>query len=154
MQGTYKIIDEPRPSAVSRLAVNPLWIFLGSLFGGAGIGLCWFAFNSFAISSAARTRELAYVFIGLLGTPFIFAALNALMNLGWLDTDWIPYLRVLVTGFQLLIVYLLHLSQHKSYELYSLFGGVAKNGLLLVVALFLIRPYLAEFLGPWSVLFL
>lgn len=154
MQGSYKIIDEPKPSAASRLAVNPLWIFLASLFGGAGIGFFWFAFNSFAISSAARTKELTYVMIGVLGTPFIFAALNALMNHGWLDTEAIPYLRVLVTGFQLLIVYLLHLSQHKSFELFSLFGGVSRNGLLVVIGLFFVRPYLADALGPWSVLFL
>ena len=135
MRESYKIIDEPAPSAVSRVAVNPVWIFLASLFGGAGMGLLWFALNAFAISSASRKRELSYVAIGLLGTPLIFVILGSMVTEGWLGPDLFPYLRLLVTGFQLLVVYLLHLSQHKSYELFSLFGGVGRNGLLVVLAL-------------------
>jgi hypothetical protein len=154
MPESYKIIDEPAPSAVSRLAVNPVWIFLASLFGGAGIGLLWFAINAFAISSASRKRELVYVGIGLAGTPVILATLSALMNMGWLGQSLVPYLHLILTGFQLLVVYGLHLSQHKSYELFSLFGGVSKNGIFVVMALGFLRPRIAESLGPWSVFFL
>ena len=150
MPESYKIIDEPAPSTVSRLAVNPVWIFLASLFGGAGIGLLWFALNAFAISSASRKRELLYAAIGLCGTPLIFFILGAMIARGWLGPELFPYLRLLVTGFQLLIVYLLHLSQHKSYELFSLFGGVGRNGLLVVLALGFLRPQIAKALGEWS----
>lgn len=150
MREGYKIIDEPAPSAVSRVAVNPVWIFLASLFGGAGIGLLWFALNAFAISSASRKRELLYVAIGLCGTPLIFVILGSLIDQGLLGPELFPYLRLLVTGFQLLIVYLLHLSQHKSYELFSLFGGVGRNALFVVMALGFLRPQLAKSLGHWS----
>jgi hypothetical protein len=150
MPESYKIIDEPAPSAVSRLAVNPVWIFLASLFGGTGIGLLWFALNAFALSSASRLRELGLVGVGLVGTPLIFATLSAALNAGWLGPGLVPYLQLVVTGFQLLVIYLLHLSQHKSYELFSLYGGAARNGLLVVVALAFLRPQLAEALGVWS----
>ena len=59
MAETYKIIDEPAPSTISRIAVNPVWIFLASLFGGTGIGLAWFALNAFAISSASCCRPMS-----------------------------------------------------------------------------------------------
>lgn len=150
MHESYKIIDEPAPTAISRIAVNPVWIFLASLFGGAGIGLLWFALNAFAISSASRLRELGLVCVGLVGTPLIFVTLGALTQLGWLGSGLVPYLHLVVTGFQLMVIYLLHLSQHKSYELFSLYGGTGKNALLLVVALAFLRPQLAKVLGVWS----
>ena len=150
MQASYKIIDEPAPTAISRVAVNPIWIFLASLFGGAGIGLLWFAVNAFAISSASRKRELLLVGGGLIGTPLIFVTLSGLLSSGWLGQGALPYLQLVVTGFQLLVIYGLHLSQHKSYELFSLYGGVSRNGVLLVVALAVLRPRLAEALGVWS----
>lgn len=150
MRDSYKIIDEPAPTAISRLAVNPVWIFLASLFAGTGIGLVWFAVNAFAISSASRMRELLFVLVGLLGTPLIFATLSGLLDLGWIGPGSVPYLHLIVTGFQLLMIYLLHLSQHKSYELFSLYGGTGRNALLLVVALGFLRPQLADALGVWS----
>jgi hypothetical protein len=150
MPETYKIIDEPAPSAVSRIAVNPVWIFLASLFGGTGIGLVWFGVNAFAISSASRLRELGLVVVGLAGTPLLVATLSGLLNIGWLGPGLVPYLQLVVTGFQLAVIYLLHLSQHKSYELFSLYGGVGRNGLLVVVALGFLRPQLTEALGVWS----
>jgi hypothetical protein len=154
MEAGYKLIDEPAPSALSRLAVNPVWIFLASLFGGAGLGLLWFAVNAFALGSTNKRRELAYVVVGLCGTPLTFWILGTALARGLLDESWVPYLRLLVTGFQLLIVYLLQLSQQKSYELYTLFGGTGRNAILVVVALAFLRPRLAEALGIWSVLFL
>lgn len=150
MHESYKIIDEPAPTAISRIAVNPVWIFLASLFGGTGIGLLWFALNAFAISSASRPRELGLVCVGLVGTPLIFVMLGAFTQLGWIGPGLVPYLHLVVTGFQLLMIYLLHLSQHKSYELFSLYGGAGKNGLLVVVLLAFLRPQLAKVLGVWS----
>src|SRR5687768_9918757 len=105
MPESYKIIDEPAPTAISRVAVNPVWIFLASLFGGAGIGLLWFALNAFAISSASRMRELGFVCVGLVGTPLIFATLSAAMDVGWLGPGLVPYLHLVVTGFQLSVIY-------------------------------------------------
>lgn len=154
MAETYKIIDEPAPTAISRVAVNPVWIFLASLFGGTGIGLVWFAINAFAISSASRKNELLYVLVGLSGTPLIFLILGSLLQSGWLGEGLVPYLHLLITGFQLLIIYVLHLSQHKSYELFSLYGGVGRNGLLVVIALGVLRPQIANLLGDWSALVL
>jgi len=154
MDETYKIIDEPAPTAISRVAVNPVWIFLASLFGGTGIGLVWFAINAFAISSASRKSELLYVLLGLCGTPLIFVILGGLLQGGWLGEGLVPYLHLIITGFQLLIIYVLHLSQHKSYELFSLYGGVGRNGLLVVIALGVLRPQIANLLGDWSALVL
>ena len=98
--------------------------------------------------------EAMYVLIGLCGTPLIFLILGSLLQAGWLGEGLVPYLHLVITGFQLLIIYVLHLSQHKSYELFSLYGGIGRNGLLVVIALGLLRPQIAGLLGDWSALVL
>jgi len=154
MAGKYAIIDEPTPGPLTRLAVSPLWIFLGAIFGGAGIGLLWFALNSLAIGSATKKREFAYVALGLLGTPVIYFLLGVLWERNVIGEGLEPYLHLVTTIFQLLVVYQLHLIQSRSFQLFELFGGVVRNGMLVVVALALLRPKLAETLGGWSSLLL
>jgi hypothetical protein len=154
MAGNYAIVDEPSPSALTRVAVSPLWIFLGAIFGGAGIGLLWFALNSVAIGSASKKHEFAYVALGLLGTPVIYLLLGMLWERGVIGAGLEPYLHLVTTIFQLLVVYQVHLIQSRSFQLFELFGGVVRNGVLVVVALALLRPRLAEMLGAWSLLLL
>jgi len=43
----YRIADEPRPGALSQLAVNPLWPLLAVMLGGTWIAWPWFALNTF-----------------------------------------------------------------------------------------------------------
>lgn len=121
---------------------------------GAGIGLFWFALNSFAIGSATKRREFAYVAVGLLGTPLIYLVMGVLWEHGVIGEALRPYLRLFVTAFQLLVVYQLHLIQQRSFQLFELFGGVVKNAVLIVVALAFLRPEVAKSLGDWSVFLL
>jgi hypothetical protein len=153
-EGAYKIIDEPAPSPLTKLSVNPVWIFLASLFAGTGVGLLWFLLNSFAIGSATKRREMLFVAIGIAGTPLIYTALGALWNAGFLDAAWAPYLRLGVTAFQLTMIYLLHLTQQRSFELFEFFGGTPRAAFIPLILLSVARPSLAEAMGPWSYLFL
>ena len=154
MAAKYAIVDEPAPSKLQRFGVNPLWIFLGAIFGGSGVGVLWFALNSLAIGSATKTKEFAYVALCLLGTPLVYLLIGVLWERGVLTEGVRPYLHLVITVFQLVIVYQLHLVQSRSFQLFELFGGVAKNGVLVVVALALLRPRLHEALGVWSWLLL
>ena len=57
----YEIIDEPRASRASSLAVDPLWPFLATMLGGAWLGWPWFLVNSHALGSSTKGREVVSI---------------------------------------------------------------------------------------------
>lgn len=56
----YTIIDEPRPTRLSRLVVNP-FLILVSFVLLQGINSLWFLFNTFAMKSPTRWKEVRLV---------------------------------------------------------------------------------------------
>ena len=130
--GSYRIVDEPAPSALGRLAVNPFWIVLIGMLGPgflAGIVpepqllvLLWFGFNGVALSSPTRRAELLWVAAGMA----IIAAFRYLPddpqqpNAVALDSlrAWMPYLRILRSAVDLTVLYRLFLYQVGPYQLY------------------------------------
>ena len=130
--GSYRIVDEPAPSALGRLAVNPFWIVLIGMLGPgflAGIVpepqllvLLWFGFNGVALSSPTRRAELLWVAAGMA----IIAVFRYLPddpqqpNAVELDSlrAWMPYLRILRSAVDLTVLYRLFLYQIGPYRLY------------------------------------
>ena len=130
--GSYRIVDEPAPSALGRLAVNPFWIVLIGMLGPgflAGIVpepqllvLLWFGFNGVALSSPTRRAELLWVAAGMA----IIAVFRYLPddpqqpNAVALDSlrAWMPYLRILRSAVDLTVLYRLFLYQVGPYQLY------------------------------------
>jgi hypothetical protein len=137
----YRIVDEPVPSRLARLVVNPFWILLGLMLGGAGLGFPWFAFNAIAVGSASRGKELALAAAGLMGSLLLTYVGILLFDDGTLTREALPYAFTVLLVWKLGVGYALQISQTKSFQLYVYFGGTAKKGLILVVLASVLRVY-------------
>jgi hypothetical protein len=130
--GSYRIVDEPAPSALGRLAVNPFWIVLIGMLGPgflAGIVpepqllvLLWFGFNSVALSSPTRRAELLWVAAGMAIIAVFRYLPDDPQQPNAVGPDslraWMPYLRILRSAVDLTVLYRLFLYQVGPYQLY------------------------------------
>ncbi|HEX9619393.1 MAG TPA: hypothetical protein VF989_04620 [Polyangiaceae bacterium] len=154
MAEKYRILDEPEPSRLSRLSVNPFWIFLASMLGGAALGWSWFLFNGFAFGSPTRRREALLVGTGVAGVALLVLAGSELVAHGYVPESFYPYVSLVFVAYKLCIAYLLHLTQSRGFELYTHFGGQAKSGLIVVVLAVVLRVKASQWFGPWAGVFL
>jgi hypothetical protein len=122
-EGAYRIIDEPAPSALSRLAVNPFWIVLvGMLLSRwQALALLWFVFNGFALNSPTKLREIGWAAGALVIALAIRGPLPALLQdglgLATFISTW-PYIHILAIALLLTAMYRLFLYQYGSYQLF------------------------------------
>jgi hypothetical protein len=144
MAATYRIADEPAPSHLARLAVNPLFPFLTVMLGGAGLGFAWFAFNSFAVGSPTKPRELAWLFGGLVAVALLLFAADSALETGLLQTRHLPYAGLVFIVAKLAATYAVYVLQSRTIEIYQYYGGALKNGLPLVIAALLLGDRLLE----------
>ncbi len=140
---TYQILDEPHPSKLSEIAVQPLWPLLAVMFGGAWISWPWFAVNAFAVGSPTRVRELLWAVGGFVGTFCMVLGLVLLDRSDAVSGTVMRYLWVFLLVWKLTVSYWLYILQSRTFSLYRHFGGKARTGLFVViVAGFLRRPVL------------
>ena len=132
MAGSYRIVDEPAPSALSRLVVNPFWIVMAGMIGPsflAGIVpephllvLAWFGLNSFALSSPTRIAEIAWIAAGVAIIAGFRYLPYPLWRAGMVELDalraWLPYLSILYSALVLTVLYRLFLYQIGPFHLY------------------------------------
>ena len=130
--GSYRIVDEPAPSALGRLAVNPFWIVLIGMLGPgflAGIvpepqllALLWFGFNGVALSRPTRRAELLWVAAGMAIIAVFRYLPDDPQQPNAVGPDslraWMPYLRILRSAVDLTVLYRLFLYQVGPYQLY------------------------------------
>lgn len=146
MEG-YRILDEPRPGLHARLSVNPFWPFLAVMLGGVWLGWPWFLFNSFALGSATRAREVVAVVAGLAGSLALILLGAMLVMRDVLSPTQAAYAVTALVAWKVAVSYYLHIQQSRSFELYEYFGGESKNGMLVVIAGFLARGSVESALG-------
>ncbi len=151
----YRLDDEPRPGALARLAVEPLWPLLGLMLGGAWLGLPWFVLNGMAVGSPTRAREAALAAIGLLGSLGLAFGLLYLWQGGILDKGSLQYAMLVLVVWKLAIGYALFVMQASTIELYQYYGGVLNRFGLPVVLLgaFFLRGLVLNLL-PFTLWFL
>lgn len=137
--GTYHIADEPRPSTLARLAVNPFWPLLGVMFGGAWLSWPWFVFNAYAVGSPTRRRELAAAAGGFVGGAGLLYLLLSLIGGEVVPQRGLPYLLTILVLWKLGISYWLYVLQARTFELYTYFGGTVRNGIVVLIAAFLLE---------------
>lgn len=130
----YRIVDEPRPSALSHLAVDPVWPFFALVAAGPWLAWPWFAFNAFAFGDERRWRSAAIALGGALLTAGLFFGIAVAASAANLEKRWLQYLFLAPVLLRLGVSYALFVSQQGGFALYRYFGGRARSGVLLVVA--------------------
>lgn len=119
---TYRIIDEPTPSPLSRLTVNPAWIVLAS-FLLQPIAWIWFLFNSFAMGSPTRGKEVLWAGAGLGVILLMSRAPEWALLQGWLTSSethrYVPYWTILRQVVVLSISYRLFLYQVIPHQIFN-----------------------------------
>jgi hypothetical protein len=130
--GGYRIVDEPAPSALGRLAANPFWIVLaGMLLPAAFDGdsyavqplvLLWFVVNSFALSSPTRRPEILWAAAGGAIVAAFHDLPSRLLAHDLVDMPTLraafPYLEILRSAIDLTVLYRLFLYQVGPYQLH------------------------------------
>lgn len=141
---SYRIPDEPAPSPISHLSVQPLWPLLAVMFGGAWLSWPWFAVNAFAIGSPNRVKEVLLVIGGFVGSAALAVTLAVATMKSGIDREAMRYAWILLTVWKLGVSYGLYSLQGRTFDLYEYYGGTVRNGLPIV--------FLGGFLGRRLVL--
>ena len=114
----YRLIDEPRPSALSKLALPPLLAFMVATFFQPW-GYLLIAFNAIALNGPQRNREIGFA---LAPIPVYFASLALLGGQVWsrtLTVSQASYLLVVAVGLGLVSAAFAFVSQARTFELRS-----------------------------------
>ncbi len=150
---SYRIADEPRPSTLSHLAVNPVWPLFGVMFGGAALSWTWFLVNGAAIGSPTRRQESSLAIGGMAGSLILILAIFTLAGQEILGELGVRYSLVALTVWKLAVSYWLFTLQGRSFHLYEHFGGTVRNGALIVIVGFFLSTRLYQSLpGFWILL--
>lgn len=130
--GGYRIIDEPAPSALGRYVTNPFLMMIVAMVAPAFLAqvidypqllvLAWFAFNSFALGSPTRGREMVWIAAGAALVLGFHQLLVQTIESGLVDLATMraaaPYLWILHSAAMLAIFYRLFLYQNGPYHLH------------------------------------
>ncbi|MBK8285009.1 MAG: hypothetical protein IPK97_08985 [Ahniella sp.] len=136
----YRILDEPRPSGLNTIVVDPMWPLLATMMVGGGIGLAWLALNAWAVGSPTRIRESLICLGGLVGFMTLFVLLASLD----LEQATFRYAFIGVIVVKLAAAYWASSLQQQAVDLYDYFNGRKQNGLVvLMIGAFLLRPMIA-----------
>ena len=135
---TYRIADEPEPSSFAKFATNPFFPLLALMLVGVWIAIPWFWLNAFAIGSPTRRRECVWLiagFVAIAATAFIVSLL--VVNDVLVEEADIRYAFVVVVVCKLTMGYVVYVLQSRTIEIFEYYGGVVKNGaMILVIAWF------------------
>lgn len=144
----YRIIDEPAPSRLEQLIVNPIWPLFGSMFAGAWLAYPWFVLNAFALGGRRRWGDLAIAAAGITSSVLSLVVMAVLLRRGALDQSTLPYAQLVPLGVRLSCFYWLFLRQEPVFGLFTYFGGRPRQAMIVVVAAFFIRQKLLGGVSP------
>lgn len=142
---TYVLPDEARPGALGNYVVRPSAPLLASMLAGAWLAWPWFAFNSIALGSPTRRRELGLCGIAVLGTAVLAAVLLALLSAGLIESETEIRLGLLVIStWKLGMAYWLNIVQARTFHIYEYYKGVVRNAAPVLIAGFWLRPLILD----------
>lgn len=143
----YRIVDEPVPGGLQRIAVNPMWPLFAFMFGGALLAWSWSGVNAYALGSPTRRRELGIILLGFAGTVALVIAAGLAAKAEVITRDHLPYVILGLVVWKLGISYWLYFLQSRTFELYQYFGGAVRNGVAGVIAAYFLRSAAVSALG-------
>lgn len=144
----YRIIDEPKGSPWRAWVVKPFWPWIALTLGGVWVGAPWFIFNSVAMGSPTRKREIlaaALLPVLILGS---FLSLYSGAKLIELPEVGFKYLVLPALVVKMVIGYFLFIVQSRAFQLHEHFGQPARNGAIVAVAAFLLHDRVLESMHP------
>ncbi len=144
---TYKIIDEPTPSPISRLATNPMWPLLAVMLASPIFGWIWFVVNSIAIGSPTKLKEFLMACVGVIFLSVFYIYLGSLNQSGDSGiSEYIDYIRLAGVIVSISISYYLFVAQQQPFGLYEYFGGTTMNAIPILVVGFLFGNKVQSFI--------
>lgn len=131
----YRLPDEPLPSGLSRYVVDPMWPLLALMFGGNFFGLSWFTFNSFALGTQNRRRDFAIISLSIAGIMLLAFGIGVARANAWLDEPSMGYALLSLVVLKLGCAYALYMRQLTFFEVWEYYGGHARNGFPIMIAI-------------------
>lgn len=138
----YTIIDEPKPGKWEHLVVSPLWPMLGLMVGGGWLGFSWFIFNAMAMGCPELHKTVRLALMGFGGALALVFGIGYLGTMEIVDEGAIPYAILAITVWKLWVGYQLYSLQGRTFHLFEYFGGISRNGvMILLIAMFAGREF-------------
>src|SRR3954468_10431055 len=128
----YEIIDEPLPGRLAGIIVNPFYVLLGQMLGGAWLAWPWFLLNSHALGSATKKRETKLLAIAVAGTVVLAFLVAATARHNAHVLSLFGYALLGLRAFKLVMAYMLFVEQRRSFQIYEAFGGTVRNAAAVV----------------------
>ena len=124
---TYKLPDEPRPSPFNHLVVRPNAPLLASMLCGAWLAWPWFAFNSIALGSPTKRREIGLCLVAVAGTAVLAAILIALWKAGVLRGPSLQLALLAIAAWKATFAYYVCALQSRTFHVYEYYGGTVRS---------------------------
>ena len=124
----YRIVDDPIVDRRPGWVVRPLWPLFAAALTGTVPAMLWFAYNSHAMGSATRRRELVLAAIGILGA--VVASATLLVFREQIPAAAFPYSVIGLVTWKLLLSYAIYVDQARSIEIFQYYGGRLRNGFI------------------------
>lgn len=146
-EARYQIQDD-RPGG--GYAVSPLWPLLALMLCGGWLAWPWMVANAYILESPTRRRELCWAIGGLLGSALLAIAI-LMWSAGAADDEAIVrrlrYALIALTVWKLVCGYRIYLLQVRTVELFQFYGGVLRNALPILLAGFLLREWVLNYVN-------
>jgi hypothetical protein len=117
------------------------------MLAGPWLAWPWFAFNGFAVGSPTRLREAGLAIFGLLGSGGLVFGIAAGISAGALAGTTLKLALLGLTLWKLGTGYVLYLTQARTFGVFEHYGGVVRNGMLVVVAGMFAEPSVGRLFG-------
>lgn len=150
MSALYRIQDEPTPGNLAKFVVNPIWPLFAIMFGGSWLSWPWFLFNSHAMGSPTRNKELYWIVGGFLGKAGIAILAFRLVESETIANAWMPYVLISLTIWKLGVSYKIFMLQQQSFGIYEYFAGTVRNGVLVLIIGSVFGGALLTVIDPFS----
>lgn len=140
----YDLADEPERNRFNEWTVRPVFCLLAVMLGGAWLAWPWYAFNSIALGSPTRRKELLWVGAGLVATCVLALGIQWAAESERMSIEMLRYAIITVAIVKLVAMYAIVSLQSRTFHVYEYYGGAIRNGVPLLILGVLARPRILD----------